>query len=291
MTQRWVVVSLALVGTFAAVSTTDAQLAPNDTAPGTPGWVVEMFVARPSFPDRERHLIAPLARQAAGFPTPGARLPPGATAVTRVLQRDSARAVYATSIRTGPRAADAQDVYTYLVLEDGRWKVAALRSLAIPEIQYVLVDSMDAKRHRGELPDSLVPVLDRMRLGAQPDSALRAYVREHESDLRKLAERFTARRDIVAASVDGEAVPSRTDTADARIDVADLVPAMRRLLIGAVMRYEEHPQCIVLKIGGSGSHQVGFIYAPSTCQPPPMTPDQYIYVEAAAPHWYVYKRL
>jgi hypothetical protein len=155
-------------------------------------------------------------------------------------------------------------------------------------IQYILVDSMDAKQARGELPDSLVPVRERMRLGAQPDSVLQVYMREHEPALRVLAERFAARREFIMASVDGESAPAGAGTPEQRAEVAGLVPAMRSLLVGALQRHEERPGCVFLKVGGSGSDHVGFIYAPPGCVLPPITP-AFIYVEAVTPGWYVYR--
>ena len=36
-------------------------------------------------------------------------------------------------------------------------------------------------------------------------------------------------------------------------------------------------------------NRVGYIYAPAGCTPPPLSPGEYIYVEAVAPGWYLYK--
>jgi hypothetical protein len=128
-----------------------------------------------------------------------------------------------------------------------------------------------------------------MRLGAQPDSVLQSYLLAHEPAFRELAERFAARRELIVATVDGATVPDSARTSEQRAEVAALALAMRSLLIGALLRYDDRPGCVFLKIGGNGSDHVGFVYAPPACVLPPITP-AFIYVETMAPRWYVYRK-
>jgi hypothetical protein len=271
-----------------AVGAASAQLPPADTTPGTPAWIVSRFFDHTGFPDRARYFTAELATRAAGARTPGESNPAGAAGMPRLLQRDSARAVYATAMRYGVDTRRTVDWYTFLIREDGHWKLDGVRRFSVPLIQYILVDSMDAKQGRGDLLDSLIPVRERMRLGAQPDSVLQSYLLVHEPAFRELAERFEARPDLRVATADGEGVPDSARTSELRPEVTALALAMRSLLIGAVLRYDDRPGCVFLKIGGNGSDYVGFVYAPPACVLPPITP-AFIYVEAMAPRWYVYR--
>lgn len=245
-----------------------------------PESVVEMFYAREHFPEKRRHLTQEMAIHLADAPTIGSQLPPGVAVNSRALHLDSARAIYSTTLR---HSRHTEDWYTYLLREDNIWKIAAIRSLAFPQPHFVLLDTMQAQAARRELSDSLLPVMQRLQLAVQSDSALGAYLREHESALRSLAELFAARPGLEAVSVDGHVGPAGVTVPDR------LIARMRRLRIGALLRDPGYPACVFLKIGGAGSSQVGYIYAPAGCTPPAMSPADFIYVEAVAPNWYVYK--
>jgi hypothetical protein len=279
---------VALGALLSAVGAARAQLPPADTTPGTPAWIVNRFFDHAGFPDRARYFTAELAARAAAARTPGESNPAGAAGMPRLLQGDSARAVYATAMHYGLDTRMTMDWYTFLIREDGHWKLDGVRRFSVPLIQYILVDSTDAKHARGELLDSLVPVRERMRLGAQPDSVLQSYLLAHEAAFRELAERFVARPDLRVATVDGEGVPDTAKTSEVRPAVTALAVAMRSLLIGAVLRYDDRPGCVFLKIGGNRADNVGFVYAPPACVLPPIMPS-FIYVEAMAPRWYVYR--
>jgi hypothetical protein len=284
MNLRFPALVLALGGLLPGASgCARAQEPARASESGSPAWVVEMFYARPTFPLKAKHITGEYAANYADAPTMGSRLPPTVAVTSRPLLMEPDRAAFATSLRD---ASHAEDWYTFLRREGGVWKIEAVRTLALPPIHYMLLDSMEAKRARGELPDSLVPMAETMRLAAQPDSALKAHLLAHQADFRALAERFAASAGIEAVAADGAVSPAGAmPEAERRAVMAGL----RALRLGAVFRLGDVPRCIFLKIGGAGDNQVGYIHAPPVCTPPPLSPGGYIYVEPVAPGWFVYK--
>jgi hypothetical protein len=266
-----------------ATVSASAQTIGAATPVGSAAWVVDMFYARPSFPEKHKYLTGEFAENYSAAATMGSRLPRTVTVTSRALLSEAGRAVYATFIRD---AQHAQDWYTYLRKEEGVWKIEAVRTLSLPPIQYAMLDSLEGRRARGLLPDSLVPVTETMRLSTRSDSGLKAYVVANEPALRVLARRFAAMRGLDALSVSGEVFPAG---ATGEVERRSLASGLRALRLGAALRFSDQPNCVFLKIGGVTDNQVGFIYAPAGCVPPGLSPDEYIYVERVVPGWFVYK--
>jgi hypothetical protein len=262
----------------------NAQATVNAASPMSgPAWVVEQFYGRPTFPQLDQYITGEFAEHYRDAGTMGERLPRGAAVRSRALRQDDTVAVFATAIRDRHHT---RDWYTFLQREDGRWKIAAVRTLALPPIAYVLPDSMRARFRAKLLPDSLVAVMERMALTVASDSALSAYVLVHQADLLTLAQRTAAIPELDAISVDGQVSPSGTLRPQQQ---SALVDDMRALNIGAIIREPEYPQCTFLKVGGEHDDHVGFLYAPPGCTLPALTANRFIYLEQAGNHWYVYK--
>jgi hypothetical protein len=269
---------------LAAVCASPLAAAPALAPPDHPAsWVVEQFYARPTFPDLRDYITGEFAEHFADAGTMGARLPPGVAVTSRAVRQDDSTAAFATALRNRDHA---EDWYTFLRLTDGRWKIAAVRKLVVPPIHYVLLDSMLARRAANILPDSMVPMLNRMALVVSSDSAIAAYLSAHRAELLALSRRFAALPRTEAVGVDGELAPAGSMAPE---QLRSITTEMRALNIGALLRESEYPGCTFLKIGGSNDDHVGFIHAPAGCTPPAMAPDRFIYVEQVGPEWYVYK--
>ena len=269
---------------LAAVCAGALAAAPAPSAPVHPAsWVVEQFYARPAFPELRDYITGEFAERYADAGTMGAHLPPGVAVTSRALRQDDSTAAFATALRTRDHA---EDWYTFLRLTDGRWKIAAVRTLVVPRIHYVMLDTMLALRSANQLPDSIVPELNRMALVVSSDSALAAYLSAHRAELLALSRRFAAFPRAEALGVNGEIGPAGTIAPE---QLRSITADMRALNIGALLRESEYPGCTLLKIGGSNDDHVGFIHAPAGCTPPAMAPDRFIYVEQVGPEWYVYK--
>ena len=262
---------LALVALLIAGACRAQSAAP--TAAGSPEWVVEQFYARPSFPDRGKHVMGELAGEQAAMPTIGQQLSPAARVSSHAVQRDSASAVFATAVRD---TNGAMDFYTYLRRRDGAWKIYAIRTLALPGLFYMARDELRKTR---PLPDSLARELRNIELTAQTDSALKAYFLAHRAAFDEIANAFAATGLHLVTS----------DAAGKDPRLSPIAAKLRALDLNAVERDDEIGSCVLVNVGGMTDNSVGFLGTSAECSAPEMDPTHYIYVEPLAPGWYIYK--
>lgn len=256
-----------------------AQAPESDTT--SAAWVVRQFYASRSFPGLAAHITGEYRANYPGAPTMGSRLPPGVVVTSRPLLADTQRAVFATALRD---TAKAEDWYTYLRREQGVWKIEAVRTLVLPPLVYMLLDSLQAARKTVTLGELEARLMENLRLTAQSDSALKAYLIEHQPAFLAIARHFEAIPGADGISEEGK-IRGRAPEAGRR----QLAAELRALHLTGVMRLPSAPRCIFILIGGMTDNEVGYIYAPEGCAPPALSPGDYIYVERVAPGWYIYK--
>jgi len=213
-------------------------------------------------------------------PPPGAILPRGGRVVVREISRDSANAVYETE--TGPETRFA-DWYTYLVRDDGKWKIDNLRVFELPPVHYLILDSLEAKKN---LPDSVAFVRDRMRLSASSNAVLKAHFAAHRAAILRLAASFESHAGITGLDESGTTVPANALSERER---NALTAQMHALDIGAALRKHDAPKCVRYKIGGVDETTVGYMHFGASCAKPVVGNEDVMYMERVAPDWYVYR--
>jgi hypothetical protein len=67
----------------------------------------------------------------------------------------------------------------------------------------------------------------------------------------------------------------------------EALSAAKKLFISSVAKRASG--CVEFIIGGIVDNSVGFMFVPDGLSPPPIDPSNYIYVEPAVDHWYVFK--
>jgi len=250
----------------------------NAQAPaGTPAWVVEQYVSAPRWDGRAKYFAGEMERYA-GEPTPGMRMPPGASVTVRQLEADARSAVFAVTARVDEGTFDA---YVYLRRDADLWQITAFRRLALPGLFYLAFDSLVARP--GGFPED-ERVIATLKLTVAPDSALKQHFADHAAAFDSLAR--------AAVALPGPELPrAHPEVGEPSLTPrqADLRERMQRLLLTAISRDEEAPGCLLLVIGGMIDNSVGYLYAPPGCTVPRMSPDYFIHLEALRPGWYVYK--
>jgi len=242
--------------------------------------IVHHFFVDSVLPDRGSVLTPRFDKLMDTTPPPGAILPRGGRVVVREISRDSANAVYETE--TGPETRFA-DWYTYLVRDDGKWKIDNLRVFELPPVHYLILDSLEVKKN---LPDSVAFVRDRMRLSASSNAALKAYFAAHKAAILKLASMFESHSSITGFDESGATIPAnKLPEADRKA----LSAAMHALDIGAALRKLDSPQCVRYKIGGVDETTVGYMHFGASCAKPVVGREDVMYMERVAPDWYVYR--
>jgi hypothetical protein len=214
----------------------------------------------------------------AGEPTPGMRMPPGASVAVRQLEADDRSAVFAVTARVDEGTFDA---YVYLRRDADLWQITAFRRLALPGLFYLAFDSLVA-RPGGSPEDERV--IANLKLTVASDSALKQHFEEHAAAFDSLAR-------SAATLADAELPSAYPDDAEAPLTPRgmELRERMRRLLLTGIGRDEQAPGCLLMVVGGMIDNSVGYLYAPPGCTVPRMSPTYFIYIETLRPGWYVYK--
>jgi hypothetical protein len=82
-------------------------------------------------------------------------MPRGTRLIIREIQRDSAHAVFETE--SGPKDRFA-DWYTYLVRDEGKWKIDNVRIFELPPAHYLILDSLEAKKNLADTLAHALPI-------------------------------------------------------------------------------------------------------------------------------------
>ena len=241
------------VGSFAGSVAADSS----GLVEGSPAWIVNGYFVEKDFPAKNDYLTGEMerAKTHASF---GATLPDDARVTCHELRRDDTSAVFTVNVRTDSMYLD---MYCFLRLEEN-WKIHALRSLALPQFVWMLIDSLRADP---DPPDSMKAMLASLELLTSSDSALAAHVTDNLDRFNALVETF---RRGNRAQVSDEVAALGLDTA----------------FTGGAC-----PGCIFFLIGGILDNEAGYIYAEDETAVPCMSSDLYILVLKIAPHWFLYK--
>lgn len=149
------------------------------------------------------------------------------------------------------------DVYFYLTLSGGAWKVSALRSLALTGMIEMAMQELQKK----PLPTPQESEeLANMKLTLSLDRDLRAYFQSHRAQFEQL-------RALAA---------KQPDAARSRI---------KKLGMSALQTNGANTKFV---IGGMVDNTVGYLYSP-TNQPPKISPEEYIWVEKIADKWFLFR--
>ncbi|MBB4638761.1 hypothetical protein [Longimicrobium terrae] len=251
---------------------------PAQTPEGSPAWIVERFYGREPWPGQARYIggeLAPYANQ----PSPGSQRPADARVTIRPIRQDTHEAVFAVTLGD---ATSVQDAYLFLNNQGDGWQLVAYRMLWLPPLFYEMADSLAA---RPDPDEQSRRTLRAMRLATASDSVLRAHFLANRAGFNALVQHTMALADSSPVQADSYEQGSPPPPAD-QLRVRD---DLRALDLDMATRDRNAPGCLLFHIGGMMDNSVGYLYAPSGCRVPAMTPGPFIYVEQIAPGWYLYK--
>jgi len=245
-------------------------------SPGDARWLVEQFFFASAWPDKLRYYAGEMKQVYAEERTLGEYGAQARHESVRAIALGDREAVYGVELSIGTRI---QDWYAYLAKGASGWQLRAVRTLALPPLFFMLLDSLAAAT---TLPDSLAPLLENMRLVASSDSALKAFWSAQRPAIQRVADNF-ARETVrsIAAAPDGLAAPTESLRA--------LAEQLRDLHLRGAWRDPEFPGCVFIEIGGMIDNEVGFMRCALDGDVPPITPERFILVEPVTAEWYLYK--
>ncbi|HEX8191889.1 MAG TPA: hypothetical protein VF552_03230 [Allosphingosinicella sp.] len=177
----------------------------------------------------------------------------------------------AEAIARVPAHGDWPDLYFFLNLDAaGVWRPTAVRALAMPPFIRMLHDAL---RAQASLESDEAFMLANVELAMRPDVALRDWFVAHRTILDRIA---------VLARASAPPAPAE------RPLVAPQVAAeLRRLhLLGGSIKGDGTLRIV---IGGVQDDSVGLLHLPEGRAPPPMSRQDFIWIEPLAGGWYLFR--
>lgn len=252
------------------------SLISQQASPPNHRWIVEQFFFADAWPGKAEYYVGEMTTYYATAKTLGEAGAPARRGSVRLVHASDSLAVYAVQVGSGQRI---EDWYAYVVRGPSGWRLTAVRTLALPPLFFMAMDSLSMAQ---SLPDSMAEFLANMRLTASSDSALSEFFRSHRPELQRIADGFsreTARS--ISAAPAGLQAPTASLQALAR--------QLALLHLRGAWRDPDIVGCVFVEIGGMIDNEVGFMWCASGIAPPPITPERFILVEPLADGWYLYK--
>jgi hypothetical protein len=250
-----------------------AQSAP---APGDARWVVEQFFFASQWPAKTQYYTGEMKARYSDAKSMGEYGAPARRPSLRRIGMTPSEVVFSVQVAHGRRV---QDWYAYLSKVGTSWRLAAVRTLALPAPFFMLLDSLQAAR---SLTDSERQMLENLRLTATPDSGLKAFFVIKRGDLESIADGF-GRETVGSISAAPAGLKAPTPA------LRSLAARLATLHFRGAWRDADHPRCVFLEIGGMIDNEVGFVRCASGAKAPSMTPERFILVETITSGWYLYK--
>ena len=189
-------------------------------------------------------------------PTLGETLPKGVSITTRPLLSTDTNVVIGVTLAIPEHA---QDWYAYFRKSEGRWRLEAVRTLALTGIPSMVLAQLEEKQNRSSEEEW---TLQNLRLLFKSDAELMVLLKSHSERLGKII----------------TLIPD---------DHAAAVQATRDLHFASVEKTSSG--LIEFVIGGLVDNSVGILWVPPGMVPPHMSPDSYILVEHVVGSWYLFK--
>ena len=189
-------------------------------------------------------------------PTLGENLPPGISIAVRPLATSEVRSPFAVTLS---KDGYSEDWYAYLRREEGRWKLEAVRSLALTGVPAMVFEELSKKEQRSSEEEW---EYRNLMLLFSSDAELRSFASSKADSLERI-------RSLVREGNNDAAqeVASGLYLGDVRVDDAN----------------------IEVMIGGVLDNTVGLLYVEEGKEPPRIDPRNHIYVEKAVGRWFLFK--
>ena len=219
--------------------------------------LVKQFFSRDGIKNKKDVYSGEMLTHYLDKPTLGESLPNGIEIGLRELEKTPKREIYAVLLSKGGKS---QDWYIYLVNEQNKWKISAVRNLALPGLFFMVLEEVQSKTDRTKEEEYHY---QNMLLTLKLDSELKEFLLKNIDSLNAIAAEAT------------QGLPSATETA-------------KKLNLNFV-EYDAETGIVDVNIGGILDNSVGYIFVPKSSTVPRMTDDNYIYIEHVSGNWYVYK--
>lgn len=219
--------------------------------------LIEQFFGKEGIEDKKSVYAGEMLTHYLDKPTFGEHLTEDVNHRYRLLEKRNNTAVYAVTLSLG---ADSQDLYIHLLKENKKWKISAIRKLALPGLFFMHLQELVKKTNRTLEEENQY---QNMILVSKSDSFLKKYLKDNIVTFDNIA---------------------KTSTSD--FESANKIANTLNLKSISV---NEGSKVIDFNIGGMIDNFVGYMFIPEGKKPPRISDDNYIYVELVVGQWYLYK--
>lgn len=251
---------------------------------GSCEWIVEQYFIEPEFPDVKKYIAKEEYDYQLSHPTYGEMLKDAIDSnfihiTYRNIHENSETSVYAVALNSDRMSTD---MYCHLHSKEGKWKIHAIRELAMTGIIFAMIKQIESL---SSIPDSMLFDYENAKLVVSSDKELKQYFINNES---KFNEIVTLHKQHPSLKKTTSYLYDRKfyDTdADYNADKT-AIKLMKELFITGISRGIDN---ISFQIGGILKNTVYIMYNFNEQSPPKMSPNDNIYVEKIAPNWYLVK--
>ncbi|MBU6955057.1 hypothetical protein [Hahella sp. HN01] len=219
--------------------------------------LVKQFFSQDGIKNKKEVYAGEMLEHYLDRPTLGESLPTGIEISLRALEKTPEREIYAVLLS---KDGKSQDWYIYLINDQEKWKISAVRNLALPGLFFMALHEAQSKSERTKEEERQY---QNMLLTLRLDSELKEFLRSNIDSLSAIA-------------------------SEAQIDTDKATVAAKALYLNLV-RYEKGSGIVDVNIGGMLDNSVGYLFVPAGSNAPSMSDDNYIYIEHVVGNWYVYK--
>lgn len=275
-TKRWLLVSLTIPAILCfgvCLGHADDTITPPPKR-GTAEWVVDMYFGQPSFPELQDYVTG----ERSG-PSWGESIRSGVRVSYRLLESKPDRKIFAIESTSD---SSHVDLYCYLSLDEGQWKISAVMSLALTGVYWMMVQECEKDK---SVNDTNNVSCGNARLMISADTVLKQHLIKNLDKFEELVKLRSERpgtgkvvRDSTGAW--GVRPPNKWEKREKSL--------LDKLFLSEVIDGGPNGEIHIL-LGGMVDNQILYFYLPDDSKPPEMSPDEYIYVERILPNWYLVK--
>jgi hypothetical protein len=236
------------------------QLFSQQFSVGSPEWLIDMFFVKSSFPDKANYYTGEMTKEA-DEKTIGEELNGEAKVSFHQIRATNSTCVFSVEVETDKKTID---FYSYLVIDNNKWKITAVRRFLLPSFIYTVRDSL---LNLDELSESDSVFLLSLQLFTASDKELKNYLTTNLNKFQELISLF---------------INNEKDKANIALASAGC---------NAIYTDKKYPGCVFIQILTFEKMEAGFIQAADAILLPQISFQGYIYIEEVSPGWFVFRTI
>jgi hypothetical protein len=227
-------------------------------SPGSPEWLVDMFFSKANFPDKADYYTGEMLNDV-NERTIGEELNGKGEISFHQIKAANDQIAFAVDVNQNENTIE---FYCYLIKQADTWKINAVRRFLLPSFIYSVRDSLS---QLNKLTSNDSTFLISLRLFTASDSELKNHLTINLNRFQELVLSFNN---------------NQKDQADKILEFVSC---------NAIYSDRKYPGCIFIQVLKFEDMEVGFINATDAMLLPKISIDDFIYIEAVAQGWYLFR--